>query len=160
MSIEVRLANGKGIALIDDDDAVRMPLDGWYLHGCGYAAHSPIAMSDGTTTTLLHRLIMRPPRGVFVDHINRHKLDCRRINLRLATKSQNGQNRSGAQPNNSLGIRGVSWQRKPSGTVVFFARVQVNGKQIYRCGFRSVKEAELAAKDLRRLHFTHSEECL
>lgn len=159
MAIRIQLANGKGIALIDQADAARIPLDGWYLHGCGYAAHSPIEI-NGKRFTLLHRLIIRPDAGVFVDHINRDKLDCRRSNLRLATKSQNNQNRSGAQRGNRLGIRGVTWQRKPSGTVVFFARIQINGKQIYKCGFRTAKEAEKAAIELRRTYFTHSEECL
>lgn len=36
--MEIKLANGKGVALIDDEDAARIPLTGWYRHPQGRAA--------------------------------------------------------------------------------------------------------------------------
>jgi hypothetical protein len=43
-----------------------------------------------------------------IDHINRVRNDNRKVNLRLATKTQNAQNRSLAQANTS-GVKGVHW---------------------------------------------------
>lgn len=153
--VEIPLANGKGVALVDAEDAPRVRGAKWYLHACGYAACG----SGLYSSTLLHRVILDAPPGLEVDHINHDKLDCRKANLRLVNRSQNNQNKRGPSRNNRLGIRGVSAQYNPSGTVSYFARVQVNGKQHVRCGFRTPEDAALAAIELRRQYFTHSEEC-
>jgi len=41
----------------------------------------------------LHRLIMNPPANMQIDHVNKNKLDNRRINLRVCTHSENQMNR-------------------------------------------------------------------
>ena len=41
----------------------------------------------------MHRLIMNPPEGLFVDHIDGNSLNYRRSNLRICTKAQNAWNR-------------------------------------------------------------------
>ena len=41
------------------------------------------------TTLHMHRMIMLPPDGMDVDHINGNGLDNRRNNLRICTRSQN-----------------------------------------------------------------------
>ena len=156
--IQIPLANGKGVALIDDDDDGRIPLTGWYLHSQGYAAHRPLRLSSGRLASLLHQVVRDSPEVVEIDHRNRNKLDCRRFNLRDVTREQNSQNRAGAQRNSRLGIRGVSFQVKPSGTVCYFARVQLRGIVYYRSGFRTAEAAARAAVELRRQFFTHSEE--
>jgi hypothetical protein len=40
----------------------------------------------------MHRLIMNPPKGLFVDHVNGNSLDYRRSDLRNCTKAQNAWN--------------------------------------------------------------------
>lgn len=64
---------------------------------------------DGKTV-YLHRLILNPPKGVYVDHINRNPLDNRRKNLRFATQSQNMANQ-GLAKHNSSGYKGVSFHK-------------------------------------------------
>lgn len=54
----------------------------------------------------LHRLIMNKQKGFTVDHKNRDKLDNRRENLRLVTRSENGQNKAKAKGLTSI-YRGV-----------------------------------------------------
>lgn len=56
----------------------------------------------------VHRLVMHAARGQVIDHVNGNPLDCRRANLRVVTKSQNGFNRGRAKHNTS-GYKGVYW---------------------------------------------------
>jgi hypothetical protein len=58
----------------------------------------------------LHRLLLRAPQGLQVDHINRNTLDNRLENLRLATRPQNQAN-AGLRRDNTSGYRGVSWAK-------------------------------------------------
>ena len=57
----------------------------------------------------LHRFILMAPPGVLVDHANGDGLDCRRSNLRLATNSQNQQNRFIADIEKTSRFKGVHW---------------------------------------------------
>lgn len=99
------LGTGGEHAIVDDADAGLASMT-WSLHNRGYAVTK--RWENGKTfSTLLHRLLMGNPEGMQVDHINGDRLDCRRSNLRLATRSQNMMNRA-SRPNKSTGIIGVS----------------------------------------------------
>jgi len=77
---------------------------------------------------LMHREIMKPPRGMFVDHMNGNGLDNRRCNLRICTPEQNSCNRS-KQRNARHKFIGVH----PCGQDTYVAIVDHNGKR-YREG--------------------------
>jgi hypothetical protein len=64
-----------------------------------------------------------PPHEI--DHVNLDQSDNRLSNLRSATRSQNGANRS-LQVNNTSGARGVTWDRQHKR---WKAQIKVNGKQ-------------------------------
>ena len=69
---------------------------------------------DGTRTTIfLHRLLLDPPDGMDIDHVNRDGLDNRRVNLRVCTRSQNNAN-SPPRPGCSSQFKGVSWHKARS----------------------------------------------
>lgn len=93
------------LALVDDDDYARVTAHNWWLLKAGYA-YTQKSMKGKRTTTLIHRLIMNPPKGMEVDHINGDKLDNRKQNLRLCTRSENNMNRK------HTGVyRGIRWTK-------------------------------------------------
>jgi len=88
-----------------------------------------------------------PPAGYVVDHINRDGFDNRIENLRLATVSENLRN-TGAQRNNSLGIKGV---RLSCG--LYSAEITVNYVKHYLGRFETPQKAAAAyAAAAARLH--------
>ena len=91
----------------------------------------------------LHRVVLERKLGIVltsknkVDHKNRYKADCRRSNLRLATKSQNGGNAS-IRRNKSVPYKGV-WYYKPSGK--FAARIVKDRRPIFMGYYKTAEEA-------------------
>lgn len=91
--------------LIDADLYGALSKYKWHISGDGYASREYKRRIVG-----MHRDIMECPRGYVVDHINMDKLDNRRENLRICTKSQNGMNR-GLQTGCSSRFKGVCWHK-------------------------------------------------
>jgi hypothetical protein len=94
-----------------------------------------------------------PPDGLEVDHINHIPSDNRFCNLRLASKSENGQNRSGATSQSLTKVRGVSWDCKRG---KYSAEVMVRGVKKYRSRHASLAEAEKAVIAARAKHQPYS----
>ncbi len=85
---------------------------------------------------LLHRVIMEPPKGLVVDHIDGDPMNNRRANLRVVTRSANNKrvhNRCRTQH------RGVY----PSGKR-FYAAITIDGKMHYLGMFDTAYEAARA----------------
>lgn len=109
----VPLSRGK-VAVIDAADAERVLEHKW----CCMVTRQGIAYAQTTfrkkhreeqkrSTILLHRFIMEPPSGMQVDHTNGDTLDCRRQNMRVATASQNCQNRGPRKKGSAAPYKGV-----------------------------------------------------
>ena len=62
------------------------------------------------TLEYLHRYLMLPKDGMHVDHANGDGMDNRRLNLRLATHSENLSNQR-KQKNRSSKFKGVTWHK-------------------------------------------------
>ena len=87
----------------------------------------------------LHQLICGAEPGWVVDHLNRHSLDCRRDNLRIAGYDANAQNAS--YISNTTGFRGVTMERSR-----YRARIGAGG--VYRSlGYYSTPEDAARAYD-------------
>jgi hypothetical protein len=95
---------------------VKLPNDLWFVMDCSGKAiellNENIFYCDRyvrTKTQCFHKLLITPPKGLVVDHINRKTWDNRSSNLRIVTQRINKQNTSLYSSNRS-GITGVSKQ--------------------------------------------------
>lgn len=92
------------------------------------------------------------PDGMQVDHTCHVRLCVNPSHLRLATHSENQQNRTGADSTSTTGFRGVRRHRDK-----FQVRVQVDGVVHYGGDFSTVEAAAQAASALRRKYMPFSE---
>lgn len=81
-----------------------------------------------------------------IDHINRNSLDNRIENLRLATKSENMQNRKKCSRNTS-GIKGVYYDKFHK---KYVAQLRCNGKKICLGHYDTKEEAQKAVVEARK----------
>lgn len=128
---EIPLTKGK-VAIVDDDDYDVISKYNWYFHKNGYALRNRIK-EDGTGGKVIrmHRVISGAEEGSDVDHINGDKLDNRKVNLRVVSRSQNNYNRR-IQSNNTSGYKGVSWSKQKG---KWHARIFLNNRKLKHLGF-------------------------
>src|SRR4051812_18715113 len=122
-------AKGLHVALVDDDDYEMLMRHKWHRHKLGYAYRIVWRGRVYVKAIYMHREIFGNPSGE-VDHINRRKLDNRRSNLRITSRSMNGANR-GPQSNNTSGYCGVNWNK---GKNRWESRLKIN-KSVIRLGY-------------------------
>jgi hypothetical protein len=83
-----------------------------------------------------------PEKPLEIDHINRDKLDNRRVNLRVVTPSANNRNRMTFSAFNTSNYKGVSWEKNKN---KWRAQIRLpNGKSKYLGLFTSEEEAARA----------------
>ncbi len=137
-------------AIVDNCDFEWLNENKWHFNG-RYAVRS--AKSKGKQKTVyMHRLILARMgfdiEGKDTDHKNRDKLDNRRSNLRVVSRSVNCHNTK-VPSNSSTGITGVSFDKR-SGK--YKAQVGVNNRRIYLGIFYTIKEAKAARKQAEADH--------
>lgn len=71
--------------LVSQEDFGLLSRYAWYLNSKGYVCRN----FGGGNLVYMHRMIMKPPHGKCIDHINHDPLDNRRENLRIVSKSAN-----------------------------------------------------------------------
>lgn len=141
----IPVSQGRAFAIVDDEDYADLAQYRWYLVGFRgrYAGRSQI-LSDGRWTTVyMHRLVIKAPNGVQVDHANRDPLDNRRSNLRLCTQSLNNANAASWKLPIS-GYRGVYFDPRPRKARPWRVEICVAGERRYRGRFCTPEEAARA----------------
>lgn len=99
-------------------------------------------------TTAIHVVLMNPPKGMKVDHINGDILDNRRQNLRICTNAENIRN-SRLYSCNKLGIKGVC--REKSGK--FRSQIRsAEGKHLHLGTFETAEAAHQAYVAAAKVH--------
>lgn len=133
---EMPLTQGK-IALVDVEDYDYLCQFKWHKHkprNIYYAARNT-RKNGKKALSLMHREILKTPKGFHTDHINGDGLDNRRNNLRICTGAQNLMNRGKTKANKS-GFKGVCWNKANK---KWHAQIEVDGKNKH-LGFFDVKE--------------------
>lgn len=106
-------------------------------------------LKDGIIS--LHRLVMdcKHGDGLYVDHINHDKLNCRKYNLRIVTNQQNSMNAS-KRSDNTSGVTGVRFYEDRN---KWNAQIMFNYKAINLGYFDTFEEAVKARKQAEEEYF-------
>lgn len=146
MSAEVIIKNG--VTIIDNKDDMYIMYRPWYKSSYGYAVRSsPVGIE------FLHRYIIGAKKGDEVDHINGDKLDNRKENLRIVSRSENRQNQHQKQRNGkhfSSKYKGVYWNKD---TKSWRTRITKNRKAYEGGLFNDEKGAARKYNELALIHY-------
>lgn len=147
---KIFLTRGK-VALVSDQDYLKVAVYLWHAakgKRTWYAVRG-VRKAGKMTRVYMHREICSAPRKIPVDHRDQNGLNNQRRNLRLATRSKNGQNVSKTSGRTSQ-FKGVWRSTRPQG---FKAGIRVNRRLIHLGYFKSSKEAAKAYDAAARAHF-------
>lgn len=137
-----------GWFFVDDADSGLVEPFLWRQHAAGYVYRA----KPGGGMILLHRDLcgLTPGDGLEVDHINGDRLDNRRANLRVVTRSENAQNLAakGTSPHRGVFPRRGKW----------YAQVRANGRRHYLGTFDTELEAAAVVSAFRSEHMPFTNE--
>jgi hypothetical protein len=112
----IPLTQGK-YAIVDPEDYERLSKHKWYAiksPNTYYAGrHSKRDKNNKRRYIKMHNEVIKPPKGLINDHINRNGLDNRKANLRPVTRAQNTLNRlyKFKRKDSPSKYKGVTWHK-------------------------------------------------
>lgn len=148
---QISLTKGQTTIVDEADYDAIVAIGRWCFSNSGYAVHYYADENGQRKMLYLHRAIMARklrepiPMNMQVDHENMNRIDNRRFNLRLATRSQNQAHKK-IQVNNSSKFKGVTFN---SGR--WEARIRYQGKRINLGRFSDPLEAAMMYDAASRL---------
>lgn len=131
-----RVGSKTGIAIIDDRDFKWINSYRWNIDKDGYAIRFECTKNT-QRRILMSREIMKCPVGEYIDHINGNKLDNRRHNLRICSRTENNQN-IGKRRHNTTGFKSVYLDKRNS---KFEAYIGISKKHVHLDYFRTARDA-------------------
>lgn len=140
MPIEIKLSQGK-VAIVDDEDFEYLNQWKWCAvknHGHWYAMRTDVSTST-RFTVFMHRVIMKTPTDLVVDHVDQDGLNNKKDNLRNCTSQQNSLNNSSRY--GSSAYKGVYYNKDRQ---KWHARIITNKKRVHLGFFTTEEEAALA----------------
>jgi hypothetical protein len=150
---KIKLTQGM-YAMVDDEDFDNLNSHKWsarkdHDRDCFYAVCQAKQIKKNRKTLLMHRLILKTPSKIQVDHIDGNGLNNQKSNIRNCNRSQNQMNRIN-QANNTSGYKGVTWN---SHVGSWQAQLKVGGKQLYLGCHKNILNAAVAYNDAAIKHF-------
>ena len=127
-----------GYSCIFDDDTNTSEL---YVH-VTQSGYKSVRYGHGKYAgKVFSRIVLNVPDNLIAEHKSGNSLDCRKDNLRLATKAQNLYNTNGNRNKRSGLPKGVYMNRDS-----FIAKISVHSTQYHLGTFNTVEEAIAAHK--------------
>ena len=96
-------------AVVDDEDYPFLSKFKWHVCKTGNKKYAGTREHWKGPFLLMHRVIMKPPKNLEIDHINSDGLDNRKCNLRFATRSLQTISARIDKSNCASKFRGVCW---------------------------------------------------
>jgi hypothetical protein len=143
--VTVKLSNSNKSFICDLEEWNNKKQYCWALHHTGYA----YTTIDSKYITFHESLYIYDKNINQIDHVNLNRLDNRRVNLRMVTKSQNMMNRDIISSNTS-GCTGVHYNSKNG---LWVARIGVNYKRIVLGSYSDINEAIKVRKEAEIKYF-------
>lgn len=144
----IKLTKG-AVAIVDDEDFDELNKHKWHLHSEGYAIRTVWNGKEKQTRLRMHRVIMKTPDGMDTDHLNGNRIDNRKENLRICTRSQNLRN-SQKRSDNKSGYKGVAFHNFSG---LFHAYIRVNKRQISLGYYKFPDDAAKAYNEAAKKYF-------
>jgi hypothetical protein len=154
VSKKIKLANGRGVAVVDDADYERIGRHSWCLlkGSCRVYAQANIKIDGVWRRVAMHRFIVGAKKGERVDHEDRDGLNNRRSNLRHCSDSQNQHNRGAVKvrkgKKTTSRYKGVSWSKVAN---KWLAQIMANRKPYYLGLYETQKTAARAYDTAARI---------
>lgn len=136
--------------VIDTEDAERVLEKKWHTIKAGSSWYAATSVPGSTAPLMLHRFLVGTPDGMDTDHINCDKLDNRKCNLRVCTRSQNNVNRPHPRRDNTSGYSGICWSNREKRWRTY---ITVKGKQIGLGYFKDLDKAIEARSHALKKHY-------
>lgn len=131
-------------AVVDDEDYDRLSQQSWHAAVTStnvYAVRNRTIRRGIRRQFSLHQAVLSTcGAGMTVDHINRDGLNCRRSNLRCATRRQQILN---TRPRSQSGFKGA-WLRKRSGSRPWKSEIIYMDRRFFLGSFATAEEAARA----------------
>jgi len=172
---EIALANGKGMALVDDADFERVSKFHWFRstprickrhNQIRYYAQTTMGSRPNRKCVLMHRFILDIKPGIQVDHLDWDGLNNQRENMRIASISDNAAYTVNGRGRINLytSFKGVSFLKKDNAWMARIGNGSDHSTAYLGC-FKTAEEAacayDKAAKErfgaFARLNFPEQE---